>query len=83
MQNILINLENKSGENREHLQRMKRTAAEFGDYIDLKIDAYDVMRNKNIYKNKMTKKAAIRELKSCSGTQFDPELTDKFIDFIF
>jgi diguanylate cyclase (GGDEF)-like protein/PAS domain S-box-containing protein len=176
VENILINLESKSGENRAHLQRMKRTAAEFGNYIDLKkdekerleilaelhdlgkiniteailkkedklnneewekikehseqgykiaaaskefasiakeilhhherwdgngypvglkkeeipllariislIDAYDVMRNKNIYKKKMTKKESIRELQSCSGTQFDPELTDKFIDFI-
>ncbi|TDO92068.1 PAS domain S-box-containing protein/diguanylate cyclase (GGDEF)-like protein [Halanaerobium saccharolyticum] len=176
VENILVNLENKSTENKDHLQRMKRTAAEFADYLDLKkdekerlkilaelhdlgkiniaeevlkkeeslnikewekikehsdqgykiaaaskefafiakeilhhherwdgngypaalkkeeipllariislIDAYDVMRNKNIYKNKMTKKEAVRELQSCSGSQFDPELTDKFIDFI-
>lgn len=40
------------------------------------------MKNKNIYSKKMSKQAAIKELKSCAGTQFDPDLTEKFIEFI-
>ncbi len=46
------------------------------------IDAFDVMRHKNTYSEKMTKEAAVSELKSCAGTQFDPDLTEKFIEFI-
>jgi HD-GYP domain-containing protein (c-di-GMP phosphodiesterase class II) len=46
------------------------------------IDAFDVMRNKNIYSKKMTRQEAVKELKSCAGTQFDPLLTEKFIEFI-
>ncbi len=176
MDNMLNNLAAKSCENKDHLQRMKRTAAEFADYIKLKddekeklkflaelhdlgkisvaeeilkkedklnrqewekikehseqgykiaaaskefafiakeilhhhefwdgsgypsslekdeipllsrilaiIDAYDIMRNKNIYSKKLSKKDAISELKRCSGSQFDPVLTSKFIQFL-
>jgi response regulator RpfG family c-di-GMP phosphodiesterase len=46
------------------------------------IDAFDVMRHKNTYSEKMTKEAAVSELKSCAGTQFDPNLTEKFIEFL-
>jgi diguanylate cyclase (GGDEF)-like protein len=176
VENILINLESKSSEERGHLDRMKSTAAKFADFLGLKkdekerlenlaelhdlgkvtiaeeilkkedklskeewakvkehsehgykiaaaskefasiakeilhhhehwdgngyptalakeeipllariisiIDAFDVMRNKNIYSKKMTRQEAIKELKSCAGTQFDPLLTEKFIEFI-
>jgi diguanylate cyclase (GGDEF)-like protein/PAS domain S-box-containing protein len=176
VENILINLESKSSEERDHLNRMKNTAAKFADFIGLKkdekerlknlaelhdlgkvtiaeeilkkeeklnekewekikehsehgykiaaaskefasiareilhhhehwdgsgypaalekeaipllariisiIDAFDVMRNKNIYSKKMTRQEAVKELKSCAGTQFDPLLTEKFIEFI-
>ena len=46
------------------------------------IDAYDVMRNKNLYNKKMEKNEAVAELKRYSGVQFDPNLTKKFINFI-
>lgn len=176
VENILINLESKSSEDKDHLDRVKKTAVEFADFIGLTkeekerlkilaklhdlgkvtiaeeilkkeaklspeeweklkghseqgykiaaaskefasiakeilhhhehwngngypaalakeeiphlariisiIDAFDVMINKNIYSKKMSEQAAIRELKSCAGTQFDPDLTEKFIEFI-
>ncbi len=46
------------------------------------IDAYDVMRHKNIYSPKMPEAEALAELKRCAGSQFDPFLTNEFIKFI-
>ncbi len=46
------------------------------------VDAYDVMTNGRVYKKKLSKKEAIKELNRCAGTQFDPELTEKFINII-
>ena len=43
------------------------------------VDAYDVMTNGRVYKDAMTKEEALKELKNCSGTQFDPELVGHFI----
>ena len=46
------------------------------------VDAYDVMTGGRIYKKSMSKKAAIKELKRCAGSQFDPELVDKLIEIL-
>lgn len=46
------------------------------------VDAYDVMTRGRPYKKPITKKEAVKELKRCAGTQFDPNLVDKFIDII-
>lgn len=46
------------------------------------IDAYDAMTSERPYRKAMTSDQAIEELKSCSGSQFDPELTDQFIAFL-
>ena len=45
-------------------------------------DAYDVMTSERLYKKAMGKDDAIKELKRCAGTQFDPVLVDKFIEII-
>jgi HD-GYP domain-containing protein (c-di-GMP phosphodiesterase class II) len=45
-------------------------------------DAYDVMTTGRIYKKQMGKDDAIKELKRCTGTQFDPILVDKFIEIL-
>jgi diguanylate cyclase (GGDEF)-like protein/PAS domain S-box-containing protein len=45
-------------------------------------DAYDVMISKRTYKKAMSKDEAIKELRRCAGTQFDPMLVDKFIAII-
>ena len=43
------------------------------------VDAYDVMTNNRAYKDAMSKKEALAEVKRCAGTQFDPELAERFI----
>jgi diguanylate cyclase (GGDEF)-like protein/PAS domain S-box-containing protein len=45
-------------------------------------DAYDVMMSKRSYKEPMSKDNAMEELKKCAGSQFDPELINKFISII-
>lgn len=45
-------------------------------------DAYSVMINGTIYKDKMDKKSAILELKRNSGTQFDPSIVNVLLEVI-
>lgn len=42
-------------------------------------DAYDSMTSDKTYRKGMTKDEAFAELRRCSGTQFDPELVERFI----
>ncbi|MBP7175188.1 MAG: diguanylate cyclase [Thermoclostridium sp.] len=44
------------------------------------IDAYDVMTHARVYKKAMSHQEAIEELKNGAGTQFDPEIVDKFLE---
>lgn len=46
------------------------------------IDAYDVMLQGTVYQDKKTQDETIEELKSCSGTQFDPEVLEVFLEMI-
>lgn len=45
-------------------------------------DAYDAMTSMRSYKNKISKGQAIEELIRNKGKQFDPELTDVFIELL-
>jgi diguanylate cyclase (GGDEF)-like protein/PAS domain S-box-containing protein len=46
------------------------------------VDAYEAMVTGRPYKKAISKKAAIKELEKCSGTQFEPRLVDKFITIL-
>lgn len=45
-------------------------------------DCFDAMTFSRPYKSAMTKDEAIIELKKCSDTQFDPEMTEVFIEIV-
>ncbi|MFW5737161.1 MAG: HD domain-containing phosphohydrolase, partial [Halanaerobium sp.] len=43
------------------------------------IDAFDVMTHDRPYSKAVSREEALKEIKSCSGSQFDPELAAEFI----
>jgi HD-GYP domain-containing protein (c-di-GMP phosphodiesterase class II) len=43
-------------------------------------DSYDAMTSKRIYRDAMSEEQAIEELLRCSGTQFDPNIVDIFVN---
>lgn len=45
-------------------------------------DSYDAMTSDRPYRKAMSDKEAVEELERCTGSQFDPVLTPKFIQFI-
>jgi diguanylate cyclase (GGDEF)-like protein/PAS domain S-box-containing protein len=45
-------------------------------------DAYESMTGVRPYRKPMSHRVAIKELKECAGTQFNPELVDKFVKVI-
>ncbi|MGD9140338.1 MAG: ATP-binding protein [bacterium] len=46
------------------------------------VDAYESMITERPYRNAMGREEAIEELMSCSGTQFDPQVVEHFIEII-
>ncbi|KDR95510.1 PAS domain S-box-containing protein/diguanylate cyclase (GGDEF) domain-containing protein [Peptoclostridium litorale DSM 5388] len=44
------------------------------------VDAFDAMTNDRAYREKMETKEALAEIKRNSGTQFDPEIVEKFMN---
>jgi diguanylate cyclase (GGDEF)-like protein len=42
-------------------------------------DAFDAMTSSRPYRNRLSYKKVLKELKSCSGSQFDPKLVDAFL----
>ena len=46
------------------------------------IDAYDVMQSRRPYKDLISKTEALKEIKRCAGTQFDPQLVEIFLKII-
>lgn len=43
------------------------------------VDAYDVMQFRRPYKGAVSKTKALKEIKRCAGTQFDPQLVEIFL----
>ena len=44
------------------------------------IDAFDVMTSERVYKSAITVEEALAEIKSCAGSQFDPDLAKIFAE---
>jgi diguanylate cyclase (GGDEF)-like protein/PAS domain S-box-containing protein len=42
------------------------------------VDAYDVMTHDQVYKDAVSKEDALKEIRACAGTQFDPKLAASF-----
>lgn len=45
-------------------------------------NAYDTMVSELSYRRKMSRSEAFAELRACAGTQFDPELVERFINSV-
>ena len=45
-------------------------------------DAYDAMSSNRVYRNKLSKEKILQELEKGRGTQFDPYLTDIFMNLV-
>lgn len=46
------------------------------------MDAYDAMTSDRPYRKAMSKEEAVREIRTCSGTQFDPDLVEIFLEMM-
>ncbi|MFW5988287.1 MAG: HD domain-containing phosphohydrolase [bacterium] len=46
------------------------------------IDSYDVMRHDRPYSEAISKEKALKEIKDCGGSHFDPELAEKFVEMM-
>jgi len=43
------------------------------------VDSYDAMSSRRIYRPALSYEECLRELRACSGTQFDPAMVDAFV----
>lgn len=46
------------------------------------VDSFDAMTSSRPYNKKMSYEEGLEEIRRCSGTQFDPEIAEKFIEAI-
>ena len=46
------------------------------------VNAYDAMTSRQVYRESLTQAKAFGELSDCAGTQFDPELVERFIELM-
>jgi diguanylate cyclase (GGDEF)-like protein/PAS domain S-box-containing protein len=60
--------------------RLKGEAIQLEARIIAVADAYDAMTRERSYRKAMSKEDAIKELRRCSGTQFDPGVVDVFVN---
>ena len=61
---------------------LQNTQIPFDARVVAIIDAYDVMTHNRPYRNALSQDEAEKELRKCSGRQFDPELVELFLENI-
>ena len=72
----------------EHYDGKGYPGGQKGDNIELGArilavaDSFDAMTTKRSYANALSLDEAIEELKKCSGTQFDPQVVEAFINLL-
>lgn len=59
------------------------TALPLGARILAIADAYDSMVTDHLYRPAMSPAEAVAELRRCSGTQFDPDIVEQFVEVLY
>jgi len=70
------------GGNPENPNSPKETEISLGSRILSIADAYDSMVSDRAYRKGRSPREAYKELRRCAGTQFDPELVERFIQTV-
>jgi diguanylate cyclase (GGDEF)-like protein len=60
--------------------RLRGTEIPLGSRIISVCDAYDAMTSERPYRTRVSHDDAIAELRACSGTQFDPQVVETFVE---
>ena len=63
-------------------KHIKREEISYYGRILAIVDSYDAMRTDRGYSPAMDLEVTLGEIRACSGTQFDPDIADRFISFI-
>ena len=45
-------------------------------------DSYDAMTSNRVYRKHLSRDVVMEEIRRCRGTQFDPEITDAFLNYL-
>ncbi len=45
-------------------------------------DAYDAMSSNRVYRRQLAREKVLEEINRCRGTQFDPKITDAFLEYL-
>ena len=62
--------------------RLKGEEIPLGSRIIAVADAFDAMISPRPYKKRMSVEEALKEIKRCKGTQFDPDIADAFCEIV-
>ena len=65
---------------RGYPDRLKSLEIPIGSRIMAVADTYDAITSERPYRNIETHNYAVKEIVRCSGTQFDPEVVEHFIE---